>query len=200
MLFAFARTLEDASVRAPGIESLKRLREPEMDLVLAELIDGVGAVRLRDQETRRIEQVAVVNSDLASDRRFDAEAEADRVRPEGAQISLKHVIGRHVGRIENIAHSAEHIAAIVKRNSPKGFGERNSRFQIDYRQGVAAERDGERIEENRFALAVTENTLRYDDDTRPGLFEIEPAKGIRSAGEEAFADRKNSVKARESRR
>ena len=48
--------------------NLKRLRESKMHVFALELVDRVGSVYLRDQESRRVEQVAVVDGELAADR------------------------------------------------------------------------------------------------------------------------------------
>ena len=60
--------------------TLEGLRKPKVHLFPANLEYGVWrVVGLRNQEARRIEQIAVINAEFAANRRFDSESESDGV-------------------------------------------------------------------------------------------------------------------------
>ena len=68
--------------------------------------------------------------------------------PQVLGISVVNKISRRRKRfrMENVAHAAKHVAAIVKRNQLKVSGDGNAGFQIRYHHRIAANGYHERIE------------------------------------------------------
>ena len=81
---------------------LERLRESEVQLALRQVIETRRADLLGDDERRRIEKEAVIDTRLAADRRLDAESKTDRVGPLRVQVAAEDLALRDVRRTENI--------------------------------------------------------------------------------------------------
>ena len=86
-------------------------------MVAAQLIDGVGLKHsLRDNEPRRVQEVAIVDREFAADWGLEPEAQADRVGPDCTKIGCVDIIRIRVGRIENFPRILEHVSAVVEGN------------------------------------------------------------------------------------
>src|SRR5688572_14903265 len=107
------------------------------------------------------------------------------MRPKRAQILTKNIVCRHIGRIENVADAAKNVSAVVEWNRANGIRQRNSRFEIDYCQGISAEGNRKRREELRLALTVSEKSLRHDNHARTGGFEFKTAQSRRASGKKS---------------
>src|SRR5262245_40076099 len=91
---------------------LKRLRKPKLNLSLVQAKirrkRGVRVQSLRNQELRRIQQIAVVHGQRAAERRLHAKAQTCRMRPALAQVLRVDVVnkisrGHYWFRMEDIA-------------------------------------------------------------------------------------------------
>ena len=105
---------------------------------------------------------------------------------------LSPLARRNVRRIKDVADAAKNVAAVIEGDRPEGIGQRKTCLQINDRKSISAERYSKGIKENRITVASPELAGRNDNDTRPGRFEIKPAKRTRTARKKAFADRKDT--------
>ena len=62
--------------------------------------------------------MSVINPELAADRGFYAESQANNVGPPGLLVERGNVSWRSTYRFENVAVRPKHIAAIVERYGP----------------------------------------------------------------------------------
>ena len=90
----------------------------------------------------------------------------------------EHIAGRRrriVFFAKQISDAAEDVAAVIERNHLQSSRYRHARLQIDDRESVAADRDGERIQDHRLLVLIDESADRDYCLPRPGFFEIETA-------------------------
>src|SRR2546425_1475699 len=95
---------------------------------------------------------------------------------------------RYGFRMEDVAHAAKYVAAIVERDYLKVSGDGNARFQIRYYHRIAADGNGERIETDQFSMAVAKQSLRHDRLPRAGFFKSKTSQSGRAARKETLAD------------
>src|SRR6478672_13121583 len=108
-----------------------------MDVVLPDLIDRVSAGLLRYEEPGRVHEMAPVDAEFAADRSFEAQANAERVRPDRALINELDVIGRYLLLLKDITGLSEHIAAVVERHETNILRNTDACFEVDGRKGVS---------------------------------------------------------------
>src|SRR5947208_12678091 len=155
--------------------------------------------RLRDQELRWVEQPAIVDAQLASKWRADPQAQTNRVGPDRLLVEALYITRRNGRGVKDLTCTTKHIAAVIERYASERLGQRYSQFQVRDSQRISAERDSERIEDDRGPIALVKYSCRNDNDPRPCLFEIKPPQVIGTARKEPFADGKQAVKRRKGR-
>ena len=89
-----------------------------MDVALPQAIFGRRPDRLRYQESRRVEQMAIVYAKFAADRRLDPEPQANRMGPDRTLILSSDVACNDSRSTENIFRGTENISAIIEWNDP----------------------------------------------------------------------------------
>src|SRR5581483_5383190 len=168
---------------------LECLRKPELYLSLMQSVNRRRRGRvevLRNQKLRRIQQISVIHCQRTAERRFESEAKSDRVTPPHPQI-LRIQIGNKVTRrrdrlrMENIAHAAKHVAAVVERHDLNVRRNGHARFQIHHDHSVATDRHREWIHADDVSVWFAKYSDRNDDLTRPCFFVSKAAQRRRTA-------------------
>src|SRR5262249_48162030 len=104
--------------------SSERLRKPELNLSLMQTVNCRRRHRiqiLRNQNLGRIQQIAIIYCQRASQRRPEPKAHAHGVAPSNAQILCVNILNeipsrRNRLRMKEVADAAKYIATIIKRN------------------------------------------------------------------------------------
>ena len=114
---------------------------------------------LRNQKLRRVQKKTIIDRQCAAYRRLPAQSKTDRVGPFRLQVfrldKRENIAGRNGRRIalpKQIADASKNVASVIKRHYLSGSGQRNSRFQIDDRKCVSADRHGERIQRDQVTV------------------------------------------------
>src|SRR6185503_2420802 len=155
---------------------------------------------LRNQELRRVQQKTIIDRQSTADRRLPAKPETNGMGPFRLQVlgldKSENVAGRNRSWIalpKQIANAPKDVAAVIKRHHLSGPREGNSRFQIDDRKCVSANRNGKRVQRNQVPFSIAKQSQRNHSFTWSCFLEIKAAQRRRTAGEETFADRQGEI-------